>query len=205
MSGTIVGQVVKDLQLRTFAADMIEHARRAYPQPDDEPANALRGQEAELVAQMERYLVLASSLQDPAPALEKVDELQMARRALQQEIRDCEAEFTAARALARLTDGQIERVLRQTGRQVRDYHGERLKDLLQQLISKVEIDPTSGACRIEYAIGIDPDNMGEVVGGGPDLAGFEPMVIGHQKRVASPRERGCNPAETDPMSIGQRN
>ena len=47
--------------------------------------------------------------------------------------------------------------------------------------------------------------MGEVVCGGTELAGFEPMVIGHRKRVASPRERGSSPVETDPMSIGHRN
>ena len=47
--------------------------------------------------------------------------------------------------------------------------------------------------------------MGEVVCGGAELAGFEPMVIGHGKRVASPRERGFSPVETDPMGIGYRN
>ena len=184
---------------------MIEQARRTYQPPEADPAEPLRRKEFEIVAEMDRYLVLACGLQDPTPALEKVDELQQARRGLQQDIHGCEAEFVAARALASVTDGQIERVLRDTGHQVRDQQGERLKDLMRQLIGKIEIHPTSGECRIEYMIGIDSNNLGDMAGKESDPLGFEPMVIGNRNRMASPRGRGPNPVETDPMSIGYRN
>jgi hypothetical protein len=43
---------------------MIEQARRTYQPPDADPAEPLRRKEAEVVAEMDRYLELASGLQD---------------------------------------------------------------------------------------------------------------------------------------------
>ena len=119
-----------------------------------------------------------------------MDELQQARLGVQHDIHGCEAKFVAARALASAPDDQIERVLLETVRQVRYHQRERLKDLMQQLVGRVEIHPASGECRIEHVIGIDPNNLGGISKNESDLLGFEPMVIGNRNSMASPRRRG---------------
>ncbi|NKC17048.1 MAG: hypothetical protein GKR94_34085 [Gammaproteobacteria bacterium] len=116
-----------------------------------------------------------------------MDELQQTRRGLQQDIQNCESEYAAARALAKITDGQIERLLRHTGRQIREGRGERLKDFIQQPIEKVEFDPISGGCRIEYATGIDRHNMTGDADEKLDLAGLAPMDTGHRNNDGVPR------------------
>ena len=105
--------------------------------------------------------------------------------------------------LSGITDRQIEILLGDTARRILACERERLKDFLQQLVERIEFDAHSGACSIQYAIGIDwrsmqPGDRGESMGPAS-------MASEHWIGMASPRRRGPNPVGVDPTSIEYRN
>lgn len=75
------------------------------------PAKNQRADIAELEKQISKMMVMASSQEDPSPALREVDKLERSRNALLAEIRCLEAEYTAASMLDDISETKIERFL----------------------------------------------------------------------------------------------
>mgnify|MGYP006286655427 CR=1 FL=1 len=101
---------------------------------------------------------LATELEDPAPALRQVEPLERDRAVLLQEVQRLEDENAPAMALARVTEADLRRALQTAAAYVAALDRERLKDLLQQLIERIELDPATWERVVRYRVGLAERN-----------------------------------------------
>lgn len=152
-------QVIKDLQSPAFIRSLTQKAREYYEERQSDPAENERQTLLEITHKISRNMDLAEGLQDPGPALRKIDELEKRRKELEGEIRIIEAEYTAAAVLAGITEDAVARMLNNYAGDIDRLDRERFKDILAGLVEKVIFDPTTSECRIHYKIGIAGDSL----------------------------------------------
>lgn len=165
----VVGQVMRDLRSKRFLRSLTVAARREYRDRAGDPTRPVREEMATVDAEIERTLQLAGGLADPAPALRRIDGLETRRRALVEALGRAEDDNRVRSILAGVTEESVERLLDSVAERLETVDRGAVKDTLQQLVERIEMDPESLGIRLCYAIGA----------GGVS--------------VASPRERPVNP------------
>lgn len=154
IEGAIVEQITQTLHSEEFARTLLRYARR-QPKQKDTTSPRLRRSIAHIGAQIAKTLDLALKLQDPAPALRKVDELEAQRRALQDELETAERERLARAALREITPEQIRELTRGLAEELQSAEQPRLKTIVRTAVDRIVLDPVTLECRVRYRIPVE--------------------------------------------------
>ena len=168
----VVKQVMNDLNSPRFVKMLTREAMKYREAHSADPARDLRPEISELEKRISKMMVMASGLENPAPALREIDKLEQARNAQLSEIRRLEAEYTAASMLDDISEAKIEQFLQGLAEDIDSLSKESLKEFLSNLIGQVTLDPVTHECRIDYRIAVDLRNKVA------SPRGFEPLLPG---------------------------
>lgn len=166
----VLDQVMKDLQSPEFITQLTREAIKYREAHQVDPAQDQRLDVAELENRISKMMEMASTLENPAPALREVDKLERKRNAQLSEIRRVETEYTAASMLDGISEAQIKQFLCGIAENMNSLSRDSLKDFLANVIGRVTLDPANHSCQIDYRIGID---LGDKVA---SPGGFEPPL-----------------------------
>ena len=169
VDAAVVGQLVRDLTSPAFIRALVREARRLAGASDD-PGRELRRQMVALNGQISRAMELALQMEDPAPALRKVEELEARRKQLSDEIERLEAEQATRRAMRSVGEAEIRSLVEGLAEELQEAERPRLKGLIAALIERVTLDPEKLTCRIHYRI------PAGVYGTMASPTGFEPVL-----------------------------
>lgn len=143
----VVAGLTEDLAGGRLAAALLEHMRaRLLVQPDLKRAAALRRAVADADRRIRRLADLAADAKTPAPLLRTLGEKEVARAAAAGELEAIEREALTRKALAAVSEDQVQEELRRLAVDVaaaKDVPG--LRDQLLQLLERVEMDPADPA------------------------------------------------------------
>lgn len=106
----VLGTILSDMSSKQFIRALVNEARK-HTDGDHDQAHEVRQELSQLGSQVNRYLELAAQLQDPAPALSKVNLREGRREALRSEMVRLESEYAHSRALAVLTEENVRKML----------------------------------------------------------------------------------------------
>lgn len=151
----VSARMMADIRSEEFVRRLADEARRANAALQDDSAKPLRQQVAAINTQISKASDLAIQLEDPAPMLRKIAELETRRRLLVDEITRLEREQQAAAVLAQVTDKQVETALDALAKDFEVLPKERWKELIRSLVDRIELDPESLECRIHYRIAVE--------------------------------------------------
>lgn len=166
----IVAQITADFQSDAFIDALLKAARDAADGAPEDPAKELRHEVVALNGQISKASDLALQLEDPAPMLRKIQELEARRRGLAEEINRIEREHALQSALRGVTREQIAERVQELAEEVADADQSRLKGILQAAIERIVLDPQSLECRVHYRIPLERTlSMASP-------RGFEPML-----------------------------
>lgn len=133
-----------------------------------EPRKQLQARIAGLNAMISKAMTAALMLEDPAPAMRKIDELERDRKRLTAEMADIDEEIALRRAAAQIRPETIRALLETFGTcaDAGDW-----KTLLTAMVDRIDLDPESLSCRIHYRISSASwESMAS-------LRGFEPRFL----------------------------
>ena len=142
----------------TFVKTLAREATKYREVHRADPARDLRPEIGEFERRIPKMMGMASELENPAPALREVDELERTRNALLSEIRHLETEYTAASMLDDISEAKIKQFLHGIAENINSLSNESLKDFLSNLIGQVTLDPATHECQIDYRIAVDLRN-----------------------------------------------
>lgn len=155
----VLQMVLSDMRSKQFIRALVNEARK-QADGDHDPAREGRQEIALLNGQINRYLELAAGLQDPAPALQKVDSLEQRRKALQADMARLESEYAQSRALAVLTEENVRKMLDGFAADLNAAKNEPLaKSLIRSMVEKISLDPKTLEARIHYQVAVDTEGV----------------------------------------------
>lgn len=111
----VIDLILRDMRAPALAEALARQARRHAAASGEDPAQELRREIVAINGQISKAMDLALQLEDPAPALRKVNELEAKRRAIADEVARLEREYTVQTALAHITDQQVTQILSAMG------------------------------------------------------------------------------------------
>lgn len=152
LDDAVRAQVLADLRSPALIRDLARAAQIAASAADADPAADLRADASALASQISKTMDIAISLADPAPAINKVNELESRRSALVAEIAKLEREHSTRAQLEGMTAERVADTLAGIAEDLDATPPDRWKSLLHALIARVELDPTSLECQIRYRI-----------------------------------------------------
>lgn len=162
--------VLQDLASPEFADRLLSGTRRAIEASTD-PGELRRARDrvARLQGQVDRMLELAAGLEDPSPALRRVDMIERERADAAVALESAEAAAAAQRAIERVSAADVAAALGTIAERAQDADRHGLRAAILCVVDRVTLDPVSLTASIEYRI---------------DASGVE---------MASPRRRERNP------------
>lgn len=150
----VVRKVLHDMNSSEFIRQLTIEAKKFAEKHREDPAEQLRPVVQDLTAQISRLMDIAAQMVDPAPAIRKIDELERKRKSVAEEISRLDQEYTAAAMMRDLTESTVSQLLSGVVEQVKVAQRETLKDILNELIEHIVLDPVSLECQIQYRIGL---------------------------------------------------
>jgi DNA invertase Pin-like site-specific DNA recombinase len=154
----VIGKMLEDMQSPTFIRQLVTEARKFAATHAEDSAAPTRKAVTEINQQISKTMGFAAGLQNPAPALRKIDELESQRQHLVEELARLEQETAASMALAEVTEPQVKHMLAGVVEEMQAMRREALKDFLACLTERIVLDPVSLDCQIHYRIGIEGRN-----------------------------------------------
>ena len=148
----VVGKLVEDMRSREFVAALLRESRQAHAAPD--PTSDLRAEIVAINNQVARAMDLALQLDDPAPALRKVNELEAKRRAIADEMERLERDYTVQQALQGVTEDQVAELICSLAEEIETAERPRLKGVVRTLVERVTLNPETLECRVHYCIAV---------------------------------------------------
>ncbi len=149
----VLEQVFADLASPEFADALVVGTRAALANAvDEQRLRRLRAELAALGTKIAKTLDLATGLDDPAPALRRVDELEAERRAKSAELQALEAEAEQARTIGAITPDVVRRLLADLIEEAKQDARSGLRASVVKLIERVELDPRTLAATLHYRI-----------------------------------------------------
>ena len=149
----VIDQVMADLAAPEFAVRLLESTRTALAGDDMRAAaRRLRREVAEIAARISKASDMALELEDPAPMLRKVDELEAKRR---EKVRELEQVDAQAQHLQRIDDVRLEdvqRVLQEIGEAAKENAHSELRASIVSLIERVVLDPRTLEATLTYRV-----------------------------------------------------
>ncbi len=171
LDGPIIKKILKDLNSADFVKLLALEARKQCEAVIGDPASELRPEFMAISDQISKMMDLAGRLDDPDPALRKVEELEKRRKMLSHEIDLREQEHTATAVFRNITENHIRKILRQLEERLNQGNSEAMKDTLIHMVEKIVLDPESLDCKIYYRIPVEGRNKVA------SPRGFEPLYL----------------------------
>jgi site-specific DNA recombinase len=158
VESAVLDKLIEDMQSPSFVRELTLQTKRHAGAQGEDPTQPVRARLKELNQRVSRMMDFTASLQDPGPALRKIDELEQQRKAVLEELARLEKESGLNSQLAEITEPMVKQLLRGVVEEIQAMDREGLKDMLASLADKVVLDPANLACRIHYRIGIEGRN-----------------------------------------------
>ncbi len=165
----VVDQIVSDMGSDDFIDALYAEAKREARAIKSDTAGPLSRELQQLEAQIKKAMGFALQLDNPAPALRKVNELESRRQVLLEEISRVEQEHAVRNVLHSVTRDEVAKLVRTLAVEIDEAERPRLKGVLQAAVEQITLDPGNLHCRIHYRI---------AAGRTLDMAsprGFEPL------------------------------
>lgn len=149
----VLQQVFADLASPAFASRLLEATRRALV-ADADPGRVrrLRDQAERLSAQCARMLDIAAGLEDPAPAMRRIDALERERNAVIAELQQAETVAAQTRAIADVSPDDVTAALASVAAAATDSGRASLRAAVIAVVDRVELDPETLQASIVYRI-----------------------------------------------------
>lgn len=144
----VTSAIIEHLKSDELVQLLLDHAS-ARTEIVVEPRKALQARIATVNATISRAMNAALMLEDPAPAMRKIDELERDRKRLVAEMAALDEEAELRKAAAQVRPETIKALL-----DTFDQAGDTAdwKVLLQAMVDHIDLDPTDLSCRIHYRI-----------------------------------------------------
>ena len=159
LEDAVLGQIKQDMVSPEFTQHLAAEARKYF---DDQPANPstdLRRTLLKTDESISKMMDLAAQLEDPGPALRKIEELERQRKETASELQIIERAQTAAATLAKITQDDVREALAGALEQMQAMRAAALKDYLTNLIEKIQLNPETLECCIHYRVGFNRNKM----------------------------------------------
>ncbi len=166
----VVDQIVADMSSEDFIDALYAEAKREARAVEPDRARPLREELRLVERQIEKAMSLALQLNNPAPAMRKVNELEARRQTLNEEIAQIEQDGAVRDALGSMNREDVVQLVRTLAVEIGEAERPRLKGVLQAAVEQITLDPGNLHCRIHYRI---------AAGRTLDMAsprGFEPLL-----------------------------
>lgn len=149
----VVGQVAADLVSDTFVTELVKEARRMSAPPADAEIKPLRDQINAITVKIGRLADMAAESETPRPFMAQIEVVEKQREKLAEELNRKEADQKSAEVLRAITAKDVRDILAGLTDNLNTVNREALKEYLHAFVDKIELCPTTGACRIHYRIG----------------------------------------------------
>ena len=174
----VLGAVAADMSSSAFVQEMLqqlERIARGGEPIDGRRISGLEKRAASLSVQIARTVDLAAQMDDPAPVLRRVQDLEHQRARIIEELSDLLAQRTAAAGAAALSEAVVRGLLNRLLDQIlvasaEDEARDEARQALREVIERIEVDlkEKSPVLTVHYAI-----NTGDSVA---SPRGFEPLL-----------------------------
>lgn len=152
VDSAVLEQLVADLSSEEFTAKMLATALDWYRDTGDEAVREARQALDELDRRVAKVMEMAEQLDDPGPAMRRVNDLERGRPALVAEIERLEEERACRKSVQALTPAAVQDILTDRLSSLQNAQPHELKPMLRSLIGRVVLCPAAGDCQIQYRI-----------------------------------------------------
>ena len=111
LEGAVMSQVVADLTSPEKVRAMTRRAQAEVARAEKDPAKDVRPKLAEIEKRISRTMDLAGQMENPAPAIRKVQELEAEREGIRQHVAELEKSHQQAIELAQIAQHEVRRFL----------------------------------------------------------------------------------------------
>ncbi len=151
----LTSKILGDMVSPKFVADVTKSTRRAACSTANDPTAGLRDEITVINNQIKKTMDLVVKLDDPDPALEKVNELTAQRKNLEAQIERLERENSVQKVLANLSESEMARTLKTLAKTFEEMPSKRWKELIKTLVKQIVLDPETLDCCIYYSIPVE--------------------------------------------------
>ena len=151
----ITEQLLGDMISPEFVSRVTQSTQKAASSSLEDPAEALRLEVANINSQISKAMDLAVKLTNPAPALDKINDLETQRKPLEDQIARLELEYSMQSALANITETQVSGILKNFTEDFQSLPKERWKESIRPLVEQIVLDPETLDCCIHYRFAVD--------------------------------------------------
>ncbi|MEA1890111.1 MAG: hypothetical protein U9N50_10080 [Pseudomonadota bacterium] len=151
----ITEQLLGDIVSPEFVSKVTQATKEVANSLLEDPAEELRLEVTNINKQISRAMDLAIKLDNPDPALKKINELEIQRKPLEEHIARLELEHSMQSALANITETQVSGILKNFTENFRSIPKERWKESIRPLVEHIVLDPETLDCCIHYRFAVD--------------------------------------------------
>lgn len=151
LDASVLAQIAKDLRSERMVEILMESGRSALAATGNAPLLAEVDRElANLERKADRLLELATDLEDPTPALRKIDESKARRVELALKRDELAEEANCAQAVGEVTDERLREFLRMPWSLFDEAEADSVRAALLSLVEQIVVDPLSKDVTIQY-------------------------------------------------------
>lgn len=125
---------------------------KATPPQESAQLKQIHARIASLAVQIDKAAGLALQLEDPAPAIRKIDALERERKDLVRQHAEMQADREMADAVGRISLKQMVEILGGLAETIETAPADRLKAALRGFVDRIVLDPVSLECRVDYRV-----------------------------------------------------
>ena len=146
----IIAQFIADMKSKSFLNALLKKVQLCNTiEPPPELGEATK-QLNDINKRISKTMDFASELEDPAPALRKINELEKTRKVVANEITTLEREYKAQSSLAHITEDDLKQSLNNLAEGMLDPS----KEAISPFVERIELDPVSLKANIHYRISV---------------------------------------------------
>ncbi|MGD9172159.1 MAG: recombinase family protein [Candidatus Thiodiazotropha sp.] len=154
VDNAVINKLIEDFKSEEMITALLEAAHTWNGEPED-PAKEMRSEVIGLNEKISKAMDISMQLDDPGPALRKVNELEAQRKALTEEISRVEREYSAQVAMQSITREQVSKLIAGLTEELEEVDRPRLKGVIQSLVDHIILDPEKLEFVIQYRIPVD--------------------------------------------------
>jgi hypothetical protein len=151
----VTEQLLGDIISDEFVSKVTQATKEMSGSLQEDPAEEIRREVANINKQISKAMDLAVKLDNPDPALKKINELEIQRKPLEEQIARLELEHSMHSALANITEKQVAGILNHFAENFRSIPQERWKESIRPLVEQIVLDPETLDCCIHYRFAVD--------------------------------------------------
>ena len=148
----IVGRVFEDLKSTVFVDELVAEAKRTCKAPPPK-LKPLKAELQDVERRVQRTMQNAEDLEDPSPALRRVEVLEKERKQLEERLKSLEEKNASRDIISGLSRQNVKRLLSDVANSLEDVPPADMREALGDVLDRVVLDPDTRQCDIHYRIG----------------------------------------------------